>query len=213
MRKFFFVITLSIVCLYATAQQNWHLDTEKDGITVHTANVADSKVKAIKVGSDFKATLSQMMTVLLDIKTGPEWEYKTMFCTLVKQVSPSELYYHSEVNLPWPASNRDFVAHLTVTQNPETKVVDMESPAVPGFVPVKKGVVRIEHSTGKWVITPLGEGRIHVAYTLQFDPGGNIPAWLVNLFASDGPVQSFKMLRLQVQKPAYKGAVLPFIKD
>ncbi|NNU34863.1 hypothetical protein HK413_13880 [Mucilaginibacter sp. S1162] len=28
--------------------------------------------------------------------------------------------------------------------------------------------------------------------------------WLINMFLSDGPVESFKKLKLQVQKPAYK---------
>lgn len=197
----------------ASAQQNWQLSTETAGIKVFNSTVADSKVKALKVECEFNATLSQLVTVLLDVKTCPQWVYHTRSCELLKQVSPSELYYYSEISIPWPAENRDFVAHLIVKQDPETKVVYIDGPAVPGFVPLKKGIVRIDHSTGKWVLTPTANNHVKVIYTLQVDPGGNIPAWLVNMFAAEGPTQSFKALKLQLQKPAYQHAALPFIKD
>lgn len=213
MYKFLIIAFLLGWYLPANAQQNWQLNTETAGMKIYSAVVPNSKVKAIKVECDYNATLSQLITVLLDVKTCTEWVYNTKSCTLLKQVSPSELYYYSEVNIPWPAQNRDFVAHLIVSQNPETKVVTVDGPAIPGMVPLKKGIVRIDHSTGKWTITPTGENKIHVVYTLQVDPGGNIPAWLVNMFAAEGPVQSFKKLRLQLQKPINKDAALAFIKD
>lgn len=197
----------------ANAQQNWQLSTETAGIKVYNSPVADSKVKALKVECEFNATLSQLVAVLLDVKTCTEWVYHTKLCTLLKQASPSEVYYYSEISIPWPAQNRDFVAHLIVKQDPETRVVNVDGPAVPGFVPLKTGIVRIEHSVGKWVLTPTTDNHVKVVYTLQVDPGGAIPAWLVNMFAAEGPTQSFKGLKLQLQKPAYQHAVLPFIRD
>jgi hypothetical protein len=137
--------------------------------------------------------------------------YHTKTCTLIKQVSPSELYYYSEINMPWPTANRDFVAHLTVTQDPVTKVISIDGPAVQGMVPQKKGIVRIEHSTGKWTITPWGSDRLKVEYTLHCEPGGNIPSWMVNMFATEGPLQVFRELKIQIQKPVYKTAALPFV--
>jgi hypothetical protein len=196
-----------------SAQTNWELKNEKSGIKVYTSAVTDSKFKAIKVDCELKASLSQIFNLLLDIKNGPEWLYHTKSCTLIKQVSPDELYYYSEINIPWPVQNRDFVAHLKVRQNPDTKVVTVDGPAVPGFVPLKNGIVRVRSSKGLWVITPLTNGRIRVVYTLQLDPGGNLPAWLVNLFAAEGPLKSFEGLLLQLKKPAYQNAELGFIKD
>ncbi|QJD95903.1 START domain-containing protein [Mucilaginibacter robiniae] len=195
------------------AQNEWKLSTEKDGIKVYSRSVSYSKVKALKVNCEFKATTSQLVAALLDVKACTNWVYHTKSCTLIKQVSPAELYYYSEISVPWPVQNRDFVAHLTVTQNPETKVVTVDGPAVPGMVPAKDGIVRISHSVGQWVITPAGNDLIKVEYTLQVDPGGSIPAWLTNLFATEGPLQSFKNLRTQLQKPAYKNATFTFIKN
>jgi len=207
----FFIPFLFTTALFA--QNQWTLKSETDGIKVYTSPVSDSKVKAIRVECNYQATLSQLVTVLLDVKGCTEWVYHTKSCVLLKQVSPSELYYYSEVSLPWPAQNRDFVAHLIVTQDADSKIVTMDGPAVNGLVPVKDGIVRVAKSKGKWTITPIGKDEIHVEYTLQTDPGGNIPAWLVNLVSSEGPVQSFKSLKQQLKKPELKNATLAFIRN
>jgi hypothetical protein len=213
MHKVFFVSLLIVLKMSAAfGQSDWKLSTEKDGIKIYTCLMPDSKIKAIKVECDLNATPSQLVAILMDVKTAPDWVYHTKSCVLIKQISPSELYYYSEINLPWPATNRDFVAHLTVTQNPDTKEVTVDGPAVPGFVPIKKGVVRIDHSNGKWIITPSGTNQIKVEYTIHVDPGGSLPSWLVNMFATEGPLKIFRNLKLQLQKPAYKNIDLAFVQ-
>jgi hypothetical protein len=196
-----------------SGQEDWKLKSDKDGVAIYLRSLPDSKFKAIKVECEVNATLSQMVAVLLDIKTAPEWVYSTKSCILLKQVSPSELYYYSEVSIPWPASNRDFIAHLITVQDPQTKVVTVYGPTAPDLVPVKEGIVRVRKSEGKWVLTPAGRHTVKILYTLHVDPGGNIPAWLVNMFATKGPYESFRGLKLQLQKPAYANVRLSFIKD
>lgn len=195
------------------AQQKWTLKSNQDGIKVFTSPVADSKVKAIRVECTFQATLTQMVATVLDLKIRPQWIYHTKSIRLVKQVSPSELFYYSEISLPWPAQNRDFIAHLITTQDPVTKVVTMDGPVAPGMVPVKEGIVRITRSTSKWMVIPINKNEVKVEYNIQVDPGGAIPAWLTNMFATEGPTQSFKALKFQLTKPEYKNASLPFIKN
>lgn len=204
MSLFLFLIQVDVF-----GQSEWKLNVEKEGIRIYTAQLPDSKVKAIKVETEINATESQLVAVLMDINTSTEWVDRLKSATIIKQVSPAELYYYCEVNLPWPAANRDFVAHLTVTQDPDTKVVYIDAPAVASMVPEKKGIVRINNSTGKWTIIPDGANRVKIEYTLHVEPGGNIPAWVTNMFATDGPLKIFKELKIQVEKPAYKNAVMP----
>ncbi|MBD1394810.1 START domain-containing protein [Mucilaginibacter glaciei] len=207
------LLLLLLVFSIAGAQTTWTLKNDHDGIKVYSSPVENSKVKALRVECNFQANLSQIVAVLLDVKTCTEWVYHTKSCTLLKQVSPSEVYYYSEVSLPWPVENRDFVAHLTVTQDPATKVVIVDGPAVPGMVSPKTGIVRIANSKGKWLITPVEKNEVKVEYTLNVDPAGNLPAWAVNLLSSEGPLQSFKALRSQLKKPEYRNANLSFIKN
>jgi hypothetical protein len=206
---FFFVVYLSTSSV--TAQATWNLIAQKDGIKVFSKTVPTSKIKAVKVECVVKASASQLVTLLMDLPAAMEWVSHTKSCVLVKRISASELYYYSEVSLPWPLENRDFVAHIHVSQDPVTKVVTVNAPAVPGWVAEKKGIVRITHSVGHWILTPLEQGRVKVEYTLQVDPGGIIPAWSVNMLAAQGPMESFKNMKEQLLLPRYKNVNLPFI--
>jgi hypothetical protein len=205
-------LLLFLLPLFIIQQAEYQLSTDKDGIRIYTATDADAKVKPIKVECTFNSTPARLVAVLLDIKNYPDWAYHTKSSTVVKQISPSELYYYSEVNVPWPGQNRDFVSHITVSQNPETRVVTVEAPNVSGMVPEKSGLYRTHSSKGKWIITPEGPDKIKVVYYLQIDAGGAAPAWLVNMFITDGPLQTFIKLRKQVQKAEYKETRFEFIK-
>ena len=208
---FLFALAASFnICI---AQETWKLKTEEDCIKVFTRPVADSKFKALKVECNLHTSARHLVAEIMDVKNCTSWVYHTKSITLLKQPSPKEIYYYSEVNVPWPAQNRDFIAHLKVEQNPQTKVVTIDAPCINEFVKEKEGDVRIKHSLGKWVITPLSNSEVHVEYSIEVDPGGSVPAWLVNMFATEGPLQSFKKLRQILQASPDKGKQLTFIED
>jgi hypothetical protein len=214
MKNGLITMILSGLCwLSGHSQDDWKLKTDKDGIAIFTRTFPDSKFKAIKVEVELDATLTQLVAVILDVNTGAEWVYSTKSSTLLKQVSPSELYYYSEVNVPWPAANRDFIAQLKAVQDSHSRVVTIYGPTFPDYLPVKKDIVRVRRSEGKWIISPVAKRKIKVEYTLRVDPGGDLPAWLVNMFATKGPYESFKKLKEQLQKPMYANVRLPFITD
>ncbi|WP_229208718.1 START domain-containing protein [Dyadobacter luticola] len=194
----------------AFAQDNWKLVTKKEEITVYSQEVPGSKIKALRVECVVDVPLMQVAALLLDVEGGTDWVYKTKSCTMIRKVSPTEMYYHSEIDLPWPLDNRDFVAHVKASQNPVSKVITIEGPVVSGMVPEKKGIVRVSDSKGHWVVSPLSPGKSKIQYWLHTDPGGSIPAWAVNAFAAEGPIESFKKLKEQVKLPKYRNVKFSF---
>jgi len=199
-------VFLVLSSYHTVAQNEWKLKTEKDGVKVYQKEVQDSKIKALKVICEYASTPAIILAVIMDVENGTDWIYHTKSCKLIKQVSPLELYYYSEIALPWPLENRDFVAHLTATVDKRSNVVTVHGPVVPGHVAERKGIVRIRHSKGDWVITPIEKKAIRVEYTIHVDPGGNLPAWLINMFAAEGPIQSFKKLKDMLNHPKYQHA-------
>lgn len=192
--------------------QEWKLKDEKDGIRVYTRTVSNSDIKAIKVECHVEATLSQLAAVILDIPASDEWVYATKYCRVQKIISPAEFIYHSEVEVPWPASNRDFVVRVKVDQDSLTKKMTVAGENLPKYLSEQPGVVRIMHTVSKWTVTPQGNN-LNIEFVLHVDPGGSIPAWLINLFASRGPMETFLNLRTQVKKPEYKDASFSFLVD
>jgi hypothetical protein len=204
---------LLLILSSADAQEDWKLKSDKDNIKTYSRKLADSKINAVKIESVFPCSVSQFVSVLMDVDSYDDWVYNSKSTRLVKQVSPSEMYYYSEVGFPWPTTNRDFVSHVIISQDPRTKVARVDAKNVPGLVPVKPNIVRIEKSSGEWIITPISKNEIRIEYVLQVDPGGDLPAWLINPFASKGLVETFKNLRKQLVKPQYVAARPPFIID
>jgi len=189
------------------------LAVTKEGIKVYTRPVANSKIKAIKVECSLAVRPSQLVAAIMDIEHSSQWVYHTKQSRVIKQVSPSELYYYAEVNVPWPAENRDYVSHIMVSQNPKTKMITIDAPCVTGMVPEKDKVIRIIHSTGKWTIAPTENNTIKVTYELEVDPAGSTPAWLINLFATQGPLETFQKLKVQLAKKEYRDVRLGFVED
>lgn len=190
----------------ARAQDNWTLSTDQEGIKVYTRTMENSNIKAVRVVANLEASTTQLLAAIMDIQTCTEWVYHSKKNILIKQVSPLDLIYYSEIEVPWPAKNRDFVVHIQAEQQPQSKVVIVNSPCIPGYVPEKQNIVRISHSVGQWTITPVSKKLVQAEYILQVDPGGTIPAWLINLFATKGPLETFKKLKVHIQDDVYKKA-------
>lgn len=212
-KKLVFLFLLFANCAFAQTGDNWELKKTDDGVKIYTRAIENSKIKAIKVECVLDASLTQMTAVLIDIKNGEDWLYHVSTSYVIKQVSPQDLYYYSLVEMPWPITNRDFIAHLKVIQDPATKTVTIDAPCLADMVPIKPKIVRVTDSNGQWLLSPLGKDKIKVVYTLHADPGGSLPAWLINLFVTEGPLQSFRKLKVVLQKPVYKNAKLDFITN
>jgi hypothetical protein len=202
----FISLMITVQVISVSAQDDWKLQKNKDGIQVYSAEVPDSKIRAVKVVANYDASPEEIADIVMDINTSTEWVSHLKSCYIIKRVSQNELYYYGEVKLPWPVLNRDFVAHLTRIENMLTRAITIDGPAVAGLVPEKKGTVRINNSNGKWMITPLDSNQARVEYVLHVDPAGLLPPWLVNLFSSETPMQIFENLRQELKQIAQHSA-------
>jgi START domain len=132
---------------------------------------------------------------------------------VLKRVGPAELYYYSLIHSPWPASDRDLAVHLHISQDSSTRTMYIHATGIPGYIPEKKGIVRVPVSIERWVVTPLPGDRIRINYELQVDPGASAPAWLINLLSTKGPFETFCHIRDQLKQPKYHDATLAFIRN
>lgn len=208
-----FTILLLLFFVSGSSQEPWKLTGEKNGIKTYSKKTRDVKINAVKLEAVFQTTLSQLTAVITDVSAYDTWIFNSRSTRLLKQVSPSELYYYSEVVFPWPAVNRDFVSHVIISQNPVTKEVNITANNVSGWEPKKSKLVRIEQSEGVWILTPLSKNEVAVTYMLQVDPGGDLPAWIINSFSHKGLLQTFMNLRTQLSKTAATVKKPPFITD
>ena len=205
-------LLLVVICIVAHrgwCQPNWQLAKAQDGIKVFLKNAESSDFKMMRVECELAARQESVLALLLDIAATDKWIPQTKTWHYLRRPSATECVYYSELNMPWPVWNRDFVVHLKAWQQPGSKVTTVDANVVGGEVPEKEGIVRVTVSTVKWVLYPLQNGHTQLVYQLHTDPGGSLPVWVVNYFAKQAAIDIIQKMRTLVQQPPYKNASMP----
>ncbi|MBS1600420.1 MAG: hypothetical protein JST75_19480 [Bacteroidetes bacterium] len=200
MMKTIFIYFIFISIPYLLFSQNaWELRKERNGIKIYNRHSDVSRMDDIKVELDLPGNIYQVADILIDVEKYPQWAYATKLCELIKKVSKQEFIYYSEVEVPWPATNRDFYANFKLTFDSAARSFNLNSTGMKDYRPAKKNLVRVPLSKGQWNVTTISDKKIHLIYILQLDPGGSVPTWVLNLFSTKGPMETFENLKKKME--------------
>jgi hypothetical protein len=184
------IILLLVPGFLVTKATDWTLKKEDGNIKIYTASNNNT---TIKVESVVDATSTQVIAAFFDFERRKQWIYGNKSSKLLKKINDTEFVYYSEMSIPWPYSNRDFVAQVKISRT-SPGVVVIDSHSEPEYIPEKDGLVRIKHSTAQMVLTSLGNNTTKIEYVIQLDTGGDIPGWLTNMCSTKGPYETFEKL-------------------
>lgn len=196
--KLFFKLTLFIFFISfikSYSQDDCSLRKDNEGIKVYLCESESSPFKTIKVYFEADGTPEAYASGVIDIANYKKWQSSIISIETLKKISERELIYYSEVDAPWPISNRDLIFHITLSQDESTKALTVTLEQLPNYIPKKEGIVRIPSANSVLTVTPLNEHRLSVSYILQVDPGGDIPPILANMFAANTPWNTFNNFR------------------
>ena len=185
-----------------TKEVQWEKIKDEGNIQVFTRKPKNSKFKEIRILAEFKMNLDTLMKVLNDADQYTDWVYKCRESRRINTINEEEFYYYVTSDLPFPATDRDLVVRCRQWID-DQGIVHSQSIAKPELMPDKKGFVRIQNYESKWKITPQSDGIVHIDYEALSDPGGSIPAWIVNLAIAAGPLKTMKQLEKLVSSVEY----------
>ncbi|MFA0050082.1 hypothetical protein BCT04_10155 [Vibrio breoganii] len=183
---------------------NWKEVKNNHGITVYNRSIEGSSFKAFRAEMTVESDLTTLMAVFNDVDVGTTWVENVDEMRLVKANSNMDNVTYAMTKAPWPVADRDSVVHNHISQDPKTLAVTIKQEAVPDELPRTKNKVRIETLHSTWVFTPINEKETRVTYQVFTEPGGSLPAWLVNKVAISQPHKTFQGLREMSQKPFYQ---------
>jgi len=211
MRNWLICFLVGIVGLVNAQEAKWELKKDKNDVKVYVREAVDSPFKELKMSYTVEASMNSIMALLQDIEAIPDWVYKCTEAYVVKEISQEEEYYYNLVDFPWPLSDRDFVVKSKLTRDTINNTMRSESWVANDMIPEKEGVVRIKDLHLWWEFTPKENGIVHIDYYLKSDPGGYLPAWIVNMAADQGPMQTVKRFRKALKDPKYKNAKVAYL--
>lgn len=213
------VLLLGIIVLsgspFLRAQEgsDWTLKKEEDGIRVYLREADDSKIREVRIVMEVEASLSAVVAVLRDPDAYMHWVYKCAESRLLGEGGRRECRYYSRIDFPWPLRDRDLVAYSRLRQNPDTRRIVIRTVATEDDrLPEREDAVRIAAMESRWILTPLANGRVRMENEIWSDPGGSLPAWLVNVAVDKGPTQTMARLRQRLRDQKYLSAQVDYIK-
>jgi hypothetical protein len=200
----------------AAAQKadGWNLKKEEKSIKVYLKEVPGSKIKHLKFSTEVKATMSAVASLLLSHEHFDEWSYGSKNTKLLEKKSETEFFYSTEIEFPWPATDRDAVLHSKLTQNKKDGSLQQRIVSAPeSMLPRSKDKVRVRYADLTYQAVPAGAGLIQINYLMKTDPGGTLPAWMINLAADEGPIKTMLKFKEKLKEAPFRNARLAFIAE
>lgn len=200
MKRFLLLLILvgqSVTCF------GWTLEYDKDDIKVYTREVKGSDFKAFRGTAIVNSSLINTIAHHVNLESMTNWLQDCAESELLSMVNEHQFYLYQRTDAPWPVSDRDYVLHMSIQQDPLSFVVTMPFEATTEVTKSSDDCVRVTSLSGYWRFTPLEAFKVLVEYETQADPAGSIPAWLANSFVVDQPLGTLQKLKERVESKTY----------
>jgi hypothetical protein len=201
------LIFITTLLLFTSGfSDDWKLVKEEKNIKVFIRKPDNSKYEQIRIISKTQSQLSEIVNALEDVNHHKDWVYATEESYIINKTDVSNFDYYVTIDMPFPVKDRDLVIRYKRTQDPNSKVVTINSVSAPGIKAEVKSLVRIKEFETSYKLTPLENGWVEIDYFLTADPGGSLPAWVVNLVTTKGPLETMRSLFVLLENGEYKNA-------
>jgi hypothetical protein len=171
------------------------LKKSDDKILVYTCKAKSGRFKSLKASFTLSnTTVDELVTFLKRVENFPKWQYNMTSAKVLKEVSDSVMIVRSEIDAPWPVENRELIVQYSFDQNEKEKTLKVVTKTTAYDYPSSDEFVRVPFSHAEWNVTTVGTD-LHISYSMQIDPGGSLPAWIVNMAMAEGPHHTFFNLK------------------
>ncbi len=194
------LMLLSSISIPAQAGPEWVLQSEKDGIRIFTRDVEGTRYKNVRGIADIQAPKDQVLRVLTDFDNFHLWnEHITESHKISSPDDTTHLVYTME-DAPWPVQDRYHVSRYTISDSELECLINFES--IPDFLEKRSDAIEMKRQKGFWRITSNENGGCRVEFFMDRNPGGYVPAWLVNYMIVETPFKTLhKLLELIRNQP------------
>ncbi len=206
------IITMLLVIGSARAQGVWEHRKSSDDIHAYTRQVESSKFDEFKVIAEFEGTIPAVLAVLKDFEIYPILFDGTK--KVVNHVDESHLFInHVFIDTPFPAKDRDAVYKNELTYHPDKRMLKIEVECIDEYYVPRKKYIQMSSCQGQWLIEQINVNTIRLTHQFLMDPGGNVPAFIVNMQTVKNPIKTVKAIKSLVNNEKYRLAEYAILKQ
>jgi hypothetical protein len=199
------ILIILLAPVTASPESNWMLSLQRDGIEVSTRAVPGSDLDEFMGTTVIEASINVIEAVIDDVPASPQWMADCREARTIRKIDEHSSVVLNVTKTPWPVWDRETLVILKKQRDAKmgTVVFQFHSVNDPA-VPVGKKNVRIPEVEGQWVLSPVGEKRTKVTYTVRSNPGGPIPKFIAKQRSMDIPYKTLSGLKEMVKKDKYR---------
>jgi len=190
----------------AAASTDWDEIHHKQGIRVWQHKIAGKPFLEFLAEARIDAHIRDVFAVIFDDERRPDWMVRLAHHRVIKRFTGTHSLIYSQMVSGFPlVSDRDVVVDASSTFFPEKRqvLIDFHSVKYEPVPPVD-GLVRVPEMSGIFRLTATDEGTTEVTYKVYADPGGWVPAWVVNVIADELPLWTLVNMRKLVGTPEFQ---------
>jgi hypothetical protein len=185
----------------AFAGGRWSTLTKEAGITVTTRTEKGRQFPTFRGTGRVKADLWKIIAIIQDASKHTQWLHQCSEGGMLKRVDEMTQIVYNRIDAPWPVKDRDVVLRGKIDFINPAKEVKIRFRAInSGLKKKPSDVVRMPVLEGHWYLVSMGPGKTLVEYQVNADPGGELPAWVVEQGSKELPLFTLRNLRKQATK-------------
>ena len=179
---------------FSPFQSDWQEAKKKDGIIIYTKKVTGYEIKMFKAITTYKnVKISKVVNIIKDADKAEDWVSDVSVGEMIKKSNEEQWLSYLLFDLPWPLEQREMTLDNNITTNTSDEVVIKLT--INSEMPLREvDAIKIENAEGYWQLNQVGAD-VKVVYSFVGDPNGNIPAWVINMFVVDGPLETLGKLK------------------
>ncbi len=212
-KSFLWICVLASLCAfcgtgYAGDKFKWKTIKDKDGIVVSTRKVEGSKFNMYKATTTISQPQEVLFEVLLDVSGYAKWMPDVQEAKIIKMLDNDRIkgnvVIHVVFDSMWPVKNREVVVKaLSDIDWDKGRVVIKLNETLKYKVPLRKGRRLVEDFYAVFEFQYIDREHTKVTYIFHADPGGVVPAGLVQIQTARIPYKTLKSLAKIAKKPTY----------
>ncbi|MCM4173807.1 hypothetical protein DHD32_20235 [Arenibacter sp. TNZ] len=183
----------------------WELikENNREDWKLYKKNVSGSKAFEFKISATINTSIKEAQNAAIDMITNPKFYQSKKgksygYFKIIQQKEKSFILY-SYMKGPLIFRDRDVVVHYELYENEAKTEMGMKwqhTNAI-GFEPREK-VIRMPIDIGDWNFKQINSSKCEASQTLQFDPGGSMPKWMINMMVKSRLPEDFNNLKMSV---------------
>jgi hypothetical protein len=200
------LLLIALPALVVADSDGWELRRESDGVRVFTRDSSIPGLKTVRAETVVPVDDPYVILALLaDLEAAVELMDTVSFVEELECAEAGSNCVHMVLDMPWPVQDRDVAAVATMLHDEKNRRFILVLTGRPGLIPVDGRYLRVPSFDSTYTLSYGAGAGVHVIFESTVDPGGSIPAWVMNYGITRMPVNTLTNMRRLVSREKYQG--------